>query len=589
MKNIFRTLVLAVIIVSALTSCSLFNTAEANTAQATPALPAVVTIELTVQADTSVPFNTVGQTIKYNYNVKNIGTILTAGPVIITGAACPEINTVGNLDASLDVNETITCTSAYTITQTDLDKGSVVTITTASVNGINSNQVTTTVATVPPVILKLTKTANPLNYDHVGQSITYAYVITNSGAATLGPAQFTISDTGLSAPINCGEATLTLASNVTVTCSATYTISQADMDAGSVSTNATASGGGVAPSQPATAAITKGAAVPSNTNPANLTVGSTIKHQVVTGEWLWQIARCYGTDPTKLLQANPQLVNPAQITPNATITVPNIGSVGKIYGPPCVGTHTVQSGDTWNSIALKYNADATVLKMVNPTSTLAVGSTVKVPLNSAGATTSTGSAGNCADLTRTVKLAGVSAATTHFNICGTTDSSGKTKIFSINISQRVEDVGQGGLLQDITVLIETSTPLNDANSLIVADMNYDGNDDFRIVKLQPASANIPYLYYIYDPATRKFIYNEAYANITSPEFPGNFEIRSKWRESAAKSGIDTYVITNNTPRLSKRETWEAINETQATHLVTVYNADGTSQVTVNETVPLPIP
>ena len=385
MKKIIRPLILSAIIASVLTSCSLFGTAQANDlAQATPALPPVVTIELIVQADTSVPFNTPGQIIKYNYNVKNIGTTSTPGPVTVAGATCPEITTVGNLDIYLDINETLVCTSAYTITQADLNKGSVTTITTASVNGINSNQITTTVVTIPPVILKVTKTTNPINYDHVGQTITYAYVITNSGTATLGPAQFTISDTGISTPINCGEATLTLASNATVTCSATYTITQADMDAASVATNAIAAGGSVAPSQPASATITKGAAIiPSNPNPANLTVGSTIKHQVVAGEWLWQIARCYGTDPTKLLQANPQLSNPAQISPNSTVSVPNIGSVGKIYGPPCVGTHTVQTGDTWNSIALKYNADTTVLQMVNST-TLTVGSMVKVPLNSAG-------------------------------------------------------------------------------------------------------------------------------------------------------------------------------------------------------------
>jgi LysM repeat protein len=592
MTKLIRSLILSIIIVSVLTSCSWFaNTTDAKIAQATPALPAEVTIKLTVQVDDSVPYNVVGQVIQYNYKIKNTGSISTPGPVTVTGATvtCPEISTIGNLDNALDPKEVVVCTSTYPITQADLDKGSVTSITTATVNGINSDQVTTTVGTVPPVTLKLTKTANPVTYDHVGQTVTYAYVITNSGIATLGPAQFTVSDTGIGTPINCGDATLTLASNATVTCSATYTITQADMNAASVATNATASGGGIAPSQPASATITKSAAVvPVNPNPANLTAGSTINHQVVVGEWLWQIARCYGTDPFKVVQANPQLSNPAQISPNTTITVPNIGSAGKIYGPPCVGTHTVQSGDTWNSIALKYNADPTVLQMVN-SNTLTVGSVVKVPLNSAGFVTTTGSTGTCVDLTRSLKLAGVNANTTHFNVCGVVDASGKMKIGTIKVYQRPEDVGLGGLLQDITVLIETSTALNDANSLIVGDMNYDSNDDFRIVKNQPAGPNIPYLYYIYDPATRNFVYNKAYENITSPEFPGNSEIRSKWRESATKSGIDTYTIANNTPRLTKRETWEAINATQATHIVTVFNADGTSQVTVNETVPLPIP
>jgi LysM repeat protein len=383
MTKLIRSLILSAVIMTILTSCSLFNNdTQDATIQATPALlPTGVVIELTVQADTSVPFTTVGQVIKYNDNVKNIGTLSATGPVTIPGATCPEINTVGNKDAVLDVNEVVVCTSSYTITQADLDKGSVTTITMATVGGVNSNQVTTTVATVPPAILKLTKTASPVTYDQVGQIINYTYVITNSGVTTLGPAQFIVTDAGLAAPINCGAATTTLAQNATVTCSAVYTITQANMDAGSVSTSATASGGGVPPSQPASATVTKGtSSAPSN---PNFVAGSTITHQVADGEWLWQIARCYGADPVKVSAANPP--SPAQISPKTSVNVPNIGSAGKIYGPPCIVMYTVQTGDTWNSIAAKYNADPTVTQMANG-NTLKVGSVIKVPINSAGAT-----------------------------------------------------------------------------------------------------------------------------------------------------------------------------------------------------------
>ncbi len=367
MTKLIRPLISSAIILLTLISCSFPGS---NQPQPTPSLllPIVVTIELTVQANTSVPFTTAGQIIQYSYNVKNIGTASAPGPVTVTGATCPEIP-----DKILDPNETLVCTSAYTITPADLDKGSVTTISMASVNGINSTPVTTTVATVRPVVLTLTKTANPTTYDRIGQTITYTYVITNASAASIGPAQFTVSDTGLTAPINCGEATLTLASNATVSCSAIYTVTQTDMNAASISTSATAAVGSTPPSQAVSAAITK-------TTLSNLPAGSTVKHQVINGEWLWQIARCYGADPKQVSAANPP--TPAEISPNTTVTVPNIGSAGKIYGPPCVGTHTVQSGDTWESIALKYNADITVLKMVN-SNTFSVGSVLKVPLNSA--------------------------------------------------------------------------------------------------------------------------------------------------------------------------------------------------------------
>lgn len=557
--------------------------------QPTPALSQVVTLQLTVQADTTIPISTEGQVVKINYAIKNTGSTSIAGTVTVTGATvtCPAINTVGNLDNVLDVNETLVCTSNYSITKADLDNGSFKINAAANINGINSNQVT---ATVPTKVLTLTKTVDPAAYDHVGQQVTYTYIIKNSGATVIGPAQFVINDPGLGAPFNCGNANTQLDPNASVTCKATYTITQADMNAATVASGATASTSGVEPSPPASATVTKSGLT---TNPANLTPGSNIQHKVAAGEWLWQIARCYGTDPKGLILANSQLPNPALISPDITVNVPNIGSDGTIYGPPCVVTYTVQAGDTWNSIAQKYNADPTVLKMVN-SNTLTAGSVVKVPINSAGGATipntgSTGnSSGNCVDLTRNIKLGSTAIANpTHFNVCGQPDAAGKTKISVIHVFQRAEDVGPGGLLQDISMPVDTSTPLTDPNSLIVGDMNYDGFDDFRLLQSQPAGPNIPYVYFIFDPGLRKFVYSEAYGKITSPEFPGNSLIVSKWRESAVKWGIDTYQVATNIPTIIQRETWEATSATQALHRIMVFDSTGAFKVTVEETIPLP--
>jgi hypothetical protein len=232
---------------------------------------------------------------------------------------------------------------------------------------------------------------------------------------------------------------------------------------------------------------------------------------------------------------------------------------------------------TWNG-ALPSNGDY----RIDVFNALGLGAT-DVPFTLEVSLTST-----CTDLTRTLKFAGASPAPTHFNICGTTDANGRMKISVIHIFQRPEDVGLGGLSQDIAVSVETSTPLNDPNGLIVGDMNYDGYDDFRVMEFLPAGPNVPYLYYLYVPATRQFVYSEAYAKITSPEFIGNSQIRSQWRRSAEnKWGIDTYTVTNSIPTLIQREFWEALNETQATHRITVFNADGTSQVILDEVVAIP--
>src|ERR1051325_2696298 len=92
--------------------------------------------------------------------------------------------------------------------------------------------------------LSLTTTANPTIYDQAGQGITFTYLIKNSGNITLGPAQFTVSDSLVSAaPFNCGPANTALIPSGTVTCTANYTVTQNDMSAVSITNIATASGG----------------------------------------------------------------------------------------------------------------------------------------------------------------------------------------------------------------------------------------------------------------------------------------------------------------------------------------------------------
>ena len=372
-----------------LVSCSIINPATEEPANAailplnTPDVQ-LVNLQLTTLADTSVPFNTVGQTINFKHEIKNAGSAGITGTAVVTGANanCPGINTIGNLDASLDPNETLTCTSAYIIIQADLDKGSVTFITTANINGISSAPVTTTVPVLKPQVLALTTTANPTTYDQADRKIVFTYVIKNIGSANLGPAQLTISDSLIStAPFNCGDVNTTLAPAATVTCTATYTVSQADAAAASITSIATASGAGSSPSQATNTTITKSAIA--QPNPTNLVAGTTISHTVIDGDWLWQIARCYGADPTKVIEVNTQLANPAQIKAGMIITVPNIGSKGTMYGTPCVVKHTVKAGDTWSSIAQQYNADSTILQIAN-SNTLTIGDEINIPRNSAG-------------------------------------------------------------------------------------------------------------------------------------------------------------------------------------------------------------
>ena len=354
-------------------------------------------MRLTKQAvNASGPFNQVGQIITYSYVVTNTGTAALPGPVTITddkvtGVVCPNVNTVGNNNDNFDFNESITCTGTYAITQGDLNAGSVTNNATATVGGVTSAIASSTVRMTENKVLTLAKSASPTTYSQAGQTITYTYTINNTGATSIGPVQFLVRDDHIPTPINCGAADTTLATNQTVSCTAIYTITQNDMTVAQLTNSATASGGGAGSINPATVTITNTNVQGGSGNQSDLPRGSTVQHQVKEGEWMLQIARCYGADFAALVRANPHVTDADLIFPfpkTASLTVPNIGSNGPIYGPvDCVVFHTVQAGDTWESLAQRYNADLAVLREANEGKTLTAGTRLKIPRNSARGTT----------------------------------------------------------------------------------------------------------------------------------------------------------------------------------------------------------
>lgn len=362
-------------------------------------------LRLSVQTQNNVTtFNQADEVINYQYVITNTGATRLAEPVLVSDTprqvVCPGLSTIGNKDIYLDQNETVTCSAGYRTTAADVTAGTVVNQAIASAGGIASNagRFTLTRGSAPPpqpsTTLTLTKSANTQTYGGVDQTITYTFTITNTGTTALGPAQFTITDGKLGAPFNCGPANTTLGANQSVSCSMDYKTTTADMGQANITNSATASDGRQTTAAatavvtnliPPTAQtpITPATAIPSS----DLTPGTTVQHRVAVGEWLIQIARCYGANFNAVKAANPQIRDPDFIRPEVdVVTVPNIGSAGRIYKSstvPCVTFHTVVSGDTWASLAQKYNADQAVLQRANPGG-LVVGKQAKIPLNSAG-------------------------------------------------------------------------------------------------------------------------------------------------------------------------------------------------------------
>ena len=207
----------------------------------------VATLTLDKQAGTPVDADNnsrvdAGDTIAYAFVLTNTGA------VTLTDLAVADAKT-GPVDCpvtTLSPGATTTCTSNYTITQTDVDAGTVDNTATATATGPDGVPLepvadSTSTATSDVATLTLDKQAGqPVDVNSngrvdAGDTIAYAFVLTNTGAVSL--TDVTVADPKVGA-VDC--ATATLAPGASVTCTASYTITQDDVDAGTVDNTATA-------------------------------------------------------------------------------------------------------------------------------------------------------------------------------------------------------------------------------------------------------------------------------------------------------------------------------------------------------------
>src|SRR5437773_1379894 len=233
---------------------SITNTATASGNGATSA-PASATVKIgratwRAMAKSASPaaYSAVGQTITYTYTITNSGNVTLAGPFSLTE---DKPGTFAWCIGPRPPRASTSCTKTHTITQADLDAGSITNTATASGNGATSAPASATVKIGRATWRAMAKSASPAAYSAVGQTITYTYTITNSGNVTLaGPFSLTEDKPGTFAW--CIGPRPPRAST---SCTKTHTITQADLDAGSITNTATASGNG-ATSAPASATVT---------------------------------------------------------------------------------------------------------------------------------------------------------------------------------------------------------------------------------------------------------------------------------------------------------------------------------------------
>ncbi len=213
----------------------------------------------------------VGETITYTFTVTNEGNVSLSNIVVndplLGGPVAGPLSGDTNNDGILDVTETWIYTGTYTITQGDIDAGQVTNQATATgiapdqstVTDLSGSTVETDDTTVielcqnPAIAIVKTGVFNDENGDecsNVGETITYTFTVTNEGNVSL--SNIVVNDPLLGGPVAgpaSGDTNNDGILDVTETWiyTGTYAITQADIDAGRVLNQATATG--IAPDQ----------------------------------------------------------------------------------------------------------------------------------------------------------------------------------------------------------------------------------------------------------------------------------------------------------------------------------------------------
>lgn len=191
-----------------------------------------------------VTYNAVGQQLTYSFVIKNSGNTALTGVQIQEGLPGVTISCPG-FNGQLAVNQQVTCTGTYSVKQSDLDQGYIQNSAFAKAeNNVTSPPVSAVATAVQTPKLTLIKSVTDNNGGDVvlGDVLTYKLEATNSGNVTMSGVKISDPLPGLGS-LSCTPAQpTTLAPGSKLTCTATYTVQTADVNAGLIQNTATVEG-----------------------------------------------------------------------------------------------------------------------------------------------------------------------------------------------------------------------------------------------------------------------------------------------------------------------------------------------------------
>ncbi|MDP1714103.1 MAG: TadE/TadG family type IV pilus assembly protein [Anaerolineales bacterium] len=313
------------------------NGSPSNTVSKTITANAAPALSLSKSASPTAS-STVGAIITYTYTLTNTGNVSLTSPYAVADNKIASVNCSGAA-SPLAPTASTTCTASYSITNNDITNGSVVNQAAGTAKfkttTITSNNATATVLT-PPLVLAIS--VSPLTATLPNQVITYTFSVLNNSAFTANSLSVTDSRITVTCP------STTLAAGSTINCTGTYTVTQADLDAGGTISNS------------AQAAANNGSPISSNTVTASVAISQTpALSATVSG------SPAQPVPPDTTLPANTTIItytytltntgnvtlsSPFSVTDNkTTITCSDQASMAPAATKTCTGTYPITAAD----------------------------------------------------------------------------------------------------------------------------------------------------------------------------------------------------------------------------------------------------
>lgn len=208
-----------------------------------------------VKATTTPTVTVVGQRIPYTFTVTNTGNVPLDGVTVTDVLDAP--SQVSDLEgpvcaqSTLAPGEVAVCTATYTVTQADIDNGTITDHATAAgtpphtSDPVVSPPSSVTVLVAQTTGLTVEKKSTTTAATMLGQKVPYTFTVTNTGNVTI--RNIHVTDTVAAPSVQANLSPVVCPSDALVgggvmVCTATYTIAAPDLNSGTVSDTAVADG-----------------------------------------------------------------------------------------------------------------------------------------------------------------------------------------------------------------------------------------------------------------------------------------------------------------------------------------------------------